>query len=130
MQPAIATTALKEWAVTVEALGQGRQIILMRKGGIREEARRFEVAHPHFLLYPTYEHQSPEQLKEEARPKLDALLSSPRPEESVTFAHWARLHEVVELTEEEPLQALLPHHIWAEDYAQKRLRWRPHSPWR
>ena len=33
-------TAFKEWAVIVEALGQGEQIVILRKGGIAEGRRR------------------------------------------------------------------------------------------
>ena len=44
--------ALKEWAVTVRALAQGQQILLLRKGGIHESGKDFRVIHPQFLLYP------------------------------------------------------------------------------
>ena len=48
--------ALKEWAITVEALASGTQIMLMRKGGIHEENKDFRIIHDEFLLYQTYEH--------------------------------------------------------------------------
>ena len=51
--------ALKEWAITVDALASGEQILLMRKGGIHEESKDFRIIHDEFLLYPTYEHQRP-----------------------------------------------------------------------
>ncbi|MGH9628683.1 MAG: DUF1802 family protein, partial [Bryobacteraceae bacterium] len=62
--------ALKEWASVVSALGTGRQILLLRKGGI-VEARRggFELRHHEFLFFPTYEHQHADSLK----PELSAL---------------------------------------------------------
>ena len=34
MLPEQCQIALKEWAVTVESLAEGRQILLLRKGGI------------------------------------------------------------------------------------------------
>ena len=49
--------ALKEWAVVVRALATGRQVILLRKGGIEEEPGEFRVEHAEFFLYPTFEHQ-------------------------------------------------------------------------
>ena len=55
--------ALKEWAVTVQALARGEQILLLRKGGIHEEGKDFRVIHPEFLLYSTYEHQREDLLK-------------------------------------------------------------------
>ena len=38
-------TAFKEWAVTVRALAEGEQLITLRKGGIREENKHFEIEH-------------------------------------------------------------------------------------
>ena len=52
MLPDICQIALKEWAVTVQALAQGQQILLLRKGGIHESSQDFRVIHPEFLLYP------------------------------------------------------------------------------
>jgi len=45
------THALKEWAVAVDALEQGKMIMLLRKGGIHEQNGRFKVAHDRTLLY-------------------------------------------------------------------------------
>ncbi|MEO1671947.1 MAG: DUF1802 family protein, partial [Cyanobacteria bacterium J06631_2] len=57
------THTLKEWAIAVDALSQGRTIMLLRKGGIRE--RGFQVKYSPVWLYPTYEHQKPNLLKPE-----------------------------------------------------------------
>ena len=70
MLPNRCQVALKEWAVTVDALAQGTQILLLRKGGIHEEGKDFRVIHPEFLLYPTYEHQREDLLKAERQPDL------------------------------------------------------------
>ncbi|MGV3757322.1 MAG: DUF1802 family protein [Verrucomicrobiota bacterium] len=45
--------AFKEWAIVVDALGRGEQIILLRKGGISEGRGGFQVEHPQFLFWPT-----------------------------------------------------------------------------
>ena len=47
--------AFKEWAVAVDALTNGNQIMLVRKGGISEDSKHFTVIHDKFLLYPTYD---------------------------------------------------------------------------
>ena len=60
-------TALKEWAVTSAALGRGDQIIMMRKGGIREDGRHFKIEHNAFLLYPGLYHEGELLLKPERR---------------------------------------------------------------
>ena len=61
--PANCQMALKEWAVTCQALAEGQQILLLRKGGIHEDGKDFRVVHREFLLYPTFEHQKPELLQ-------------------------------------------------------------------
>ena len=37
--------AFKEWAVICRALAQGRQRLILRKGGIEEPGGQFELAH-------------------------------------------------------------------------------------
>lgn len=120
--------ALKEWAVTVHALGQGRQVLLLRKGGIHEEGKNFRVIHREFLLYPTYEHQREYLLKPEYQPRLRQLLAGPRQEEQITFTHWAKVVELLEVSQQEKVDDLSPHYIWANAYAQSRLHWKPMLP--
>ena len=47
--------AFKEWAITVRALAEGEQLLTLRKGGIREENKHFEIEHDRFFLYPTFD---------------------------------------------------------------------------
>jgi hypothetical protein len=122
------TIVLKEWAVTVRALDQGRQVVLLRKGGIREEGEEFRVVEPEFLLYPTYEHQREDLLKPEWREELRATLTQPRRAEAVVFRHWARVAEVWEVREREKVESLAPRYLWTPEYALSRLHWKPGSP--
>src|ERR1051325_10767172 len=69
--------ALKEWASVCSALEEGRQIILLRKGGILESIGGFDLEHPQFFLFPTYLHQNPQMLKEPDRKRLVALNEEP-----------------------------------------------------
>src|SRR5438270_4902540 len=64
--PVMLRYALKEWAVICAALAEGRQAILLRKGGIAEAGGEFRVEHTRFWLYPTYVHQQREGVKPEA----------------------------------------------------------------
>ena len=50
--------ALKEWSVTIDSLLAGRQILLLRKGGIHEQRDGFSVEHPGFLSLSQSLHQS------------------------------------------------------------------------
>src|SRR5688500_2331176 len=80
--------ALKEWSSVIAALDQSHQIFLLRKGGIVEQKRGFEVRHKSFLLYPSFEHQHALSLKAEFRhlaqpPPGPGILIWPR---SLTYA--------------------------------------------
>lgn len=127
--PATCQLALKEWAITVKALADGDQIMMLRKGGIHEEGKDFRVVHPEFLLYPTYLHQREDLLKDGHRPALRRLLADrPADADAVTFTHWARVHELLEIDQPDKVADLAPHHIWADTYAQSRLHWKPMVP--
>ena len=128
MLPNRCQVALKEWAVTVEALARGAQILLLRKGGIHEEGKDFRVIHPEFLLYPTYEHQREDLLKAERQPDLARLLSDSPRSESITFSHFAKVEELLEVEEQEKVDDLSSHHIWTDAYAQSRLHCKPMLP--
>ena len=128
MLPDRCQIALKEWAITVRSLAQGEQILLLRKGGIHEDGKDFRVIHPEFLLYPTYEHQREDLLKSAHQPALRQLLSDTPRSDSITFSHWARAEEIIEVEEQERVEDLSPYHIWTDEYAQSRLRWKPMLP--
>ena len=120
--------ALKEWAVTCQALGDGEQILLLRKGGIHEDGKDFRVIHREFLLYRTYEHQKADLLRTEHQPALASLLEQPRDDKRITFSHFAVAEEVLEVEDQQKVDDLQPHYIWTTDYAQSRLRWKPMLP--
>jgi hypothetical protein len=129
MQTAVATrVAFKEWAVTVRALATGKQIVLLRKGGIREEGREFRVEEPRFLLYPTYEHQRADLLQEPYRPDLAAVLAEVPEPGTVRLAYWAEVTDIYQTLEAAEVEALAPHYIFTTSYAEERLRWRPKKP--
>ena len=52
--PPDSSLALKEWSVAVNALREGKQILILRKGGVHRDDNQFRVVHPEFLLFPTF----------------------------------------------------------------------------
>ena len=129
MLPDICRVAFKEWAVAVRAMARGEQILLLRKGGIREEGKSFRVMYPDFLLYPTFEHQQEDLLKEPYHQELrESVAEDSGDGTTITFSQWAKVEEVIELAEGENVDNLFAHHIWTRDYAQKRLHWKPRYP--
>jgi hypothetical protein len=119
--------ALKEWAVAVDALEQGKTIMLLRKGGIREQGNRFQVACDEVLLYPTYEHQQPHLLKAEYAPHVTPVTSGWHPE-TVRIGSWAEITDILMVSEESTVAALLPYHIWNEQFVSDRFKWKPRQP--
>ncbi len=117
--------ALKEWAVAIKALERGDTALVVRKGGIREKA--FAVPETRFLLFKSYEHQNPGQLKPEYH---ELLRSTPqRPDDGpVILTSFAEVQGAYEVSEAEELEALDPYHIWTPEYAGSRLKWRPKKP--
>ncbi len=128
MLPKQCQVALKEWAVTVQALSLGQQTLLVRKGGIHEESKDFRVIHPEFLLYPTFEHQREDLLQPESQPALRELLAQPRDEDRINFSHYARVEELIEISDQEQVDDLSSHYIWTKEYAQSRFHWKPMLP--
>lgn len=118
--------ALKEWAAVIEAIVQGRQIVALRKGGIREKA--FLVAGRSFYLLPTFEHQAPDLVKPEFRGSIERALVEQRDESGLIVRARADVVDFWEIDDEARLEALGPYHIFSEEFARSRFNWRPKQP--
>ncbi len=138
--------AFKEWAVTVRALAEGEQLLTLRKGGIREENRHFEIEHDRFFLYPTFDHQRNDLVKEAHQPELPRALEEgvwsdgepsprgfsrdggiPQPDR-VRIRAWAEVAASYLITDPRCVDALSPYYVWNEQYMRERLRWKPRHP--
>ncbi|MEK3883070.1 DUF1802 family protein [Paenibacillus sp. PL2-23] len=121
--------ALKEWAVSVKALQEGKQIIVMRKGGIIEETRDFQLLSNSFYLMPAYEHQRKELLKEPFREEMDDTLKEWSPEaSSIKLEAYAEATHDIEINDQETLDKLRDLHIWTDTFAEERLKWKRKKP--
>ncbi|MFD2613580.1 DUF1802 family protein [Paenibacillus gansuensis] len=121
--------ALKEWAVITKALLEGEQAVILRKGGIEEETKHFEVKSSSFFLYPTYEHQKSEWVREPYHGKInDTLLQWDRTGNTVTIVGYAEVVEDIEIYQEEVLHKAGPFHIGTEEFAEGRLKWKKNQP--
>lgn len=121
--------ALKEWAVSVKALVEGKQIIVMRKGGITEETRDFQLISPSFYLMPAYEHQKKHLLKDGYAADLDeTLIEWSEDMETMKLASYAEVVEDIEIRDQETLDRLRDLHIWTDTFAEERLKWKKSKP--
>ena len=118
--------ALKEWSAAVHAMLDGRQTVLLRKGGIHE--KRFEVGPGltgRFLLFPTVAHSHAERVRPEHRDLLEAAAADST-EDAVMLRAGAKVVAAVEVNRPEALEEIAPLHIWtAESVRADRLDFRP-----
>ena len=138
--------AFKEWAVTVRALAEGEQLVTLRKGGIREPGKHFALDHDRFFLYPTFDHQRNDLVRESHQPEMRRALEEgvwtdgeppasllhgaaefPQPDR-VRIRAWAEVAASYLITDPRCVDALTPYHVWTSDYAAKRLAWKRRHP--
>lgn len=138
--------ALKEWAIICKALEDGKQMLLLRKGGIMEYRKGFEVKHNEFLLYPTFEHQSIESIKAEYKEKLKEILEQNKyyynnnrkkiDKDNKNFNTasnniiklLAKVEDVIEISDKLTLSELRDYHIWSDEYVTMRMNYNPSKP--
>lgn len=123
--------ALKEWAVVVEALAEGEQILLLRKGGIRDPQGAFQMEHREFFLYPTWEHQSEHpqiRIRPEFRQRYKELFVPAHPAATVPLKVYAGIAYCGLVQEAGALEGLEKHHIWTPEFIRERMKYRPQAP--
>lgn len=139
--------ALKEWAIICKALEDGKQMLLLRKGGIMEYKKGFEVKHNEFLLYPTFEHQSIESIKAEYkekikeiseehnisynnnnRKKIDKNDNNFNTASNIIIKLLAKVEDVIEISDKFTISELRDYHIWSDEYVTMRMNYNPSKP--
>src|SRR5690349_18365047 len=70
--PGSCRVAFKEWSGVCDALVEGRQSLIVRKGGIAEGPRGFAPEHAAFWLYPTHVHEAEQGLRAPAPPRSES----------------------------------------------------------
>ncbi len=115
--------ALKEWSAVVHALLDGRQRVLLRKGGIGE--KRFELAAREFLLFPTVAHSHAQRVRPEHRDLLDAGAADST-EDHLVLRAAAKVVAAQQVNRPDGLAAIEDLHIWtAASVREDRLDFRP-----
>lgn len=107
----------KEWALVCNALGEGRQSLILRKGGIAEGRAGFSFKHDEFLLFPTLFHEQLHHLK---LPKNTPL---PAPSPEITIRHLARVVWAREISDFDAIQRLAPFHSWTDALVHERFHY-------
>jgi len=116
--------ALKEWAVLCQELGEGREVVLLRKGGIREPAKGFSVEHDEFFLFPTYVHQNADELSDSARAALPDVNRAAPLASLLRLELYATVAASTEVTELGLLRRLDGQHALAWPAVERRFHYR------
>ena len=107
----------------MHALLDGRQTVLLRKGGIHE--KRFAVTASRFLLFPTVAHSHTERVRPEHRDLL-AAAAADSTEDQLMLRAGATVIAAVEVRRPEAIDEIESLHIWtAESVRADRLDFRP-----
>ena len=115
--------AFKEWAVIVDALGRGDQIVILRKGGISEEPGGFRVDRPEFLLFPTLFHQQRESVLGPAQARYDVIARDFPPATILRLELFAEVAAWRRVESAGALAALRGQHVWRDEVVTDRFAW-------
>jgi len=113
--------AFKEWEAIVDALGQGAQIIILRKGGIAEGRTGFKPTHPKFWLFPTAYHQQWEKTKPELRRFVTPSTALAGSEKEIELQYLAEVTDAIYLTSWDQAARLDEAHFWSEEIIRERF---------
>jgi hypothetical protein len=110
------SVGFKEWSLVCDALGEGRQSILLRKGGIAEGRDGFSFKHREFLLFPTWFHEQPQKVRQNGGPGQKPTLL-----EEIEIRLAAKLELTRSITSWTAAQALEPFHILKRAVVRERF---------
>jgi len=111
----------KEWQIICEALRDGKQSLILRKGGIHEGSGGFSFENvPEFVLFPTRFHAQGDlvDLSGEFTPGKEWNTG-----DEVVFDTLCKVIETYELSDWEKVQAISNLHLWSEDCIKDRFNW-------
>jgi hypothetical protein len=116
--------AFKEWAAVCAALAAGRQMIILRKGGIDEGRDGFRIEHGEFWLLPTRFHQDASQLTTDSEPFWRQAQAEQPSGAEFEISLYAVVEKVFEVANLAALKNLAGLHILADPTVEQRFHYR------
>jgi len=118
--------ALKEWKVVCDLLAAGELALLLRKGGIHEDAGAgcFRLEHERFALFPSWLHQKSAMMKAAYRGRVEAR-AEPAEVTLETMGEAARVWAVPSRAAFDALEDL---HCWSGEQIDMRFDYKPQKP--
>ena len=120
--------ALKEWATVVKALEQGKQTVILRKGGILETASGFNIESKKFFLFPTWEHQEIKHVKTQYHDFLNETLNHKPKDGYNIITSSAEVLDQRDISSNKIIDNLSSFHVWSDEYIKERINWMPEKP--
>ena len=117
------TKCLNEWNATIEALGQGKQTILIRK---------YDTASNEFLLYPTVSYANKENIldsfQEDYKNFVKEYLLPVGENRNYEIKYYATLEDIIDKPSTR-IGGFNKFHIWTRDHVKEYLRKKPAKIW-
>jgi len=114
---------LKEWNATIEALGQGKQTILIRSYGTTSES---------FLLYPTVSYANKDNYLDGFQPEYQFFVEKnalpDKEEDKVAIKYYATVEKIVEKTPS-AIGRLHKNYIWTSEHVRNYLKGKKAQVW-
>jgi hypothetical protein len=111
------SVGLKEWALVCAAMGERKQSVILRKGGIAEGREGFAFRHDEFFLFPTYFHE------QVAKTRLTNPVLPTAPVDTIEIQFFAKLDLATSITSLEMAEALEPMHILRSEVVRERFEY-------
>jgi len=108
------SVGFKEWSLVCDALGRGRQSVILRKGGIAEGRSGFSFRHREFFLFPTFFHEQIAKVR-------IAAADIPAPVSTIAVRWYARVERALRINSLTIAEALAPLHILSPEVVQERF---------
>lgn len=119
--------ALKEWAVVEKALAQGKQTLLLKKGGLLDGPSGFKTEHPSFYIFPTFHHQQRDGIKPEFEGLLKTLPWGAQSGGEVKLSLYVEVRKTLFMKEAGAVLKLESHHIFNSGEVKHRFNSGKHA---
>ena len=120
---------LREWAVVCQAIHQGEQVVLVRKGGLNHPSRpENSIPDAPFALLKNYQFQNPTAIKVEASHLYRSQLQTTEDDAKVEITTVGVVTQSLIIENPVQIYRLWDHHIWTADYLAERINTQPELP--
>ncbi len=109
--------AFKEWSLVCDAIAEGQQSIILRKGGIAEGRSGFQWDHRRFFLFPTHFHEQEDKIRVHPEKPVAAK------DGTIELELYVETLQTGRLTDWNEIRRLESFHIWSEETIRERFEW-------